>query len=206
MKNMRDVIYWEYQQKLKTRVNQHLAEVCALVNKNKTSNSFVRHFAAHSVDIQDKLTIGEARSLVEMNIEWQGKPISCNKSFGKLNSPLCVRERLVIFEHSKKDPTTIINTSNGFYGACRHKPKFHRYPKSYTTLSTDDKHNSSERVEQDMDSSPDLFANNSLPVYIYIDPPTCVEIDTTNNSEENLTVTCRTNNMVKNHDLFYMDV
>ena len=46
----------------------------------------------------------------------------------------------------------------------------------------------------------------SLPVCIYIEPTTHVEIDTTYNSEENLTVTHGTNNMVENHDLFYMDV
>jgi len=35
------------QQKLKTRVNQHLTEVYALVNKGKTSDTFAKYFAAH---------------------------------------------------------------------------------------------------------------------------------------------------------------
>lgn len=35
------------QQKLKLRTNHHLGEVCTLVNKGKTSDSFAKHFAKH---------------------------------------------------------------------------------------------------------------------------------------------------------------
>ena len=34
------------QQKLKKRIDTHLGEVCELANKNKSSYSFVRHFAS----------------------------------------------------------------------------------------------------------------------------------------------------------------
>jgi len=65
------------QQKLKTRINQHLGEVCSLVNQGKTSDSFAKHFAQHhTVARETKLKIGEARKLVEVSIEWQGNPIS----------------------------------------------------------------------------------------------------------------------------------
>ena len=56
-------------------------EICALVNKNKTSDTFAKHFAAHYPNRKEKLTTGEARKIIEVNIEWQGKAISCNKSF-----------------------------------------------------------------------------------------------------------------------------
>ena len=56
-----------------------------------------------------------------------------------------MKERLEIIKLYRYDPTIIINNSSEFYGACRHKPRFHRYPKNCTPHSTDDKH-SSERV------------------------------------------------------------
>ena len=37
------------------------------------------------------------------------------------------KERIEILKHSKKDPNSLINSCNEIYGACRHKPKFHRY-------------------------------------------------------------------------------
>ena len=154
------------QQKLKLRINQHLAEVCALVNKGKTSDSFAKYFASHYPNREEKLGIGEARSLVDISIEWQGKPISCCKSFGKLNCSLCMKERLIILEHSKKDPTKIINSSNEFYGACRHIPKFHRYPET-TTPSVLMTNRSSEKVKPQIAvCTPPVL--NTLPLCIYI--------------------------------------
>ena len=71
------------QQKLKTRISQYLTEVCAMVKKGKTSDSFAKHFAWHYQNREEKLGIGEARTIVEVSVEWQGNPISCCKSFGK---------------------------------------------------------------------------------------------------------------------------
>ena len=145
------------QQKFKVRMTQHLNEICALVNKDKTSDSFAKYFATHFQNRQAKLTAGEACKYVEVSILWQGKPISCNKSFGKLNCYLCMKERLEILKLSRYDPAIIINNSLEFYGACRHRPRFHRYPTNCTPHSTDDEH-SSERV-----STRDLInSQNSL--------------------------------------------
>ena len=94
---------------------------------------------------QTKLTIGEARKNVSVTILRQGNPISCNKSFGKLKCSLCMKERLKILSYSRDNPNLIINSNSEFYGACRHKPKFHRYAK--TSPSTDDEQYSSERVD-----------------------------------------------------------
>ena len=134
------------QQKFKVRITQHLNEICALVNKDKTSDSFAKHFASHHRNKQTRLTAGEARKHLEVSILWQGKPISCNKSFGMLNCSLCMKERLEILKLSRIDPASIINSSTEFYGACRHKPRFHRYPSNCTPHSTDDELESSERV------------------------------------------------------------
>ena len=77
------------QQKLKLRINQHLSEVCTLVNKGKTPDSFAKHFARHHQSQRtEKLTIGEARKKVNVTILWQGNSISCNKFFGKMKFSL----------------------------------------------------------------------------------------------------------------------
>ena len=69
--------------------------------------------------------------MVEVSVLWGGKPISCNKSFGKLNCYLCMHERINILESIRKDNKTkvrkCINNNSEIYGACRHKPKFHRF-------------------------------------------------------------------------------
>ena len=53
------------------------------------------------------------------------------KTFGGLNCALCMKERLHILNGLEKDKTAkkklLINSSNELYGACRHKPDFHRY-------------------------------------------------------------------------------
>ena len=133
------------QQKIKIRINQHLGEVCKLVNTGKTSDSFAKHFALHDKNRESKLTIGEARKRVSVSILWQENPISCNKSFGKLNCSLCMKERILILKYSRENPNLIINSNSEFYGACRHKPKFHRYAQT-TPLPVLMMNNSSKRV------------------------------------------------------------
>ena len=139
------------QQKIKLRINQHLGEVCKLVNTGQTSDSFARHFAKHHniqrtkidksrtrvEERKTKLTIGEARSKVKVTILWQGNAISCNKSFGKLSCSLCMKERILILKYARDNPNLIINTNSEFYDVCRHKNKFHRYAAT-PTPSTDD--------------------------------------------------------------------
>ena len=153
---------------MKTRITQHLTEVCALANKGKTSDTFAKHFAAHYSNENGKLKTGEARKMMEISIAWQGNAISCNKSFGKMNCSLCMKERLIILQLSKKDPASIINTSNEFYGACRHKPRFHRYTTTTcpSVLMTNE---SSERVRPNLTvCTPPVLPNSSLQVCIEI--------------------------------------
>ena len=57
-----------------------------------------------------------------------------------------MKERLEILKFSSKNPTLLINNSSEFYGACRYKPRFHRYLTNYTPSSADDEH-SLERVD-----------------------------------------------------------
>ena len=43
-----------------------------------------------------------------------------------------MKERLEILKASKQQPKRLINSCNELYGACRHRPVFHRYT-NYTT-------------------------------------------------------------------------
>ena len=93
-----------------------------------TSDSFAQHFAQH-IDSTKKNTIRtrDIRAMVKMDIIWQGDPISCMKTFGTNSCKLCMKERLEILHRHRADPSSIINSNNEIYGACRHKTKFHRY-------------------------------------------------------------------------------
>jgi hypothetical protein len=112
----------------------------------KASDSFVKHFAIHQKQRTTKLNVREAPTKVKVSILWQGNPISCNKSFGKMNCFLCMKERILILKHLRENPDIIINSNSEIYRACRHKLKFHRYATtmSFPALMMD---RSPERVE-----------------------------------------------------------
>ena len=62
-----------------------------------------------------------------------------------------MRERLEILKAFKTQPLRLINSSNELYGACRHRPVFHRYT-NYTT-SADEGQKSLKRVNVSTDKS-----------------------------------------------------
>ena len=74
------------------------------------------------------------------------------KTFGKLSCTLCMKERLKIMEALKLDKKmnskNLINSNNEIYGACRHKPRFHRYA-LLQKASTDEGLTSPERSDRD---------------------------------------------------------
>ena len=71
-----------------------------------------------------------------------------------------MKEILEILKLSNHDPAVIINSSTEFYGACRHKPRFHRYLTNCTSHSTDDEHSSERVVIRDLIDSQN--SQNSL--------------------------------------------
>ena len=142
------------QNHLKKRIGTHLTETRKLLLKGEASDSFARHFGTcykEKLKKQQKnittiptanekeqtslssnaYPLTELKKLLKVSILWQGKAISTMKTFGKLNCQLCMQERLRILqglETDRKAKTNyLINASSELYGACRHKPKFHRY-------------------------------------------------------------------------------
>ena len=115
------------QQKLKNRMNTHFSETKELVNEDKLSDSFAKHFAAHFNE-NERITRGDVRDMTKIEILWQRKPISSLKTFKKLNCNLCTRERIEIYKAMKNDKENntnfLINSLNEVHGTCRHNPSF----------------------------------------------------------------------------------
>ena len=86
------------------------------------------------------------RNHIVCSVIWEGNPISTVKTFGTKNCALCNRERLEIFKASKENPESLINSCNEIHGACRHKPRFHRYKSSDSTDETKSKKSSRKKV------------------------------------------------------------
>ena len=128
-------------------------------------------FAEHARSIcQTILTTGEAHNRVIVSILFQENPISCNKSFEKLKSSLCMKEHRKILSYSRDNLKLIIKSNSEFYGACRHTPKFHRNAKTtlLLVLMTD---NSSERVDLPPNTLPILNISTNICTYVEQEQP-----------------------------------
>ena len=110
----------------KRRMQEHFDQVKRLREKGIRSDSYAKHFA-FQFRYLPTITPATQRSSITNRILWHGNPLSAVKSFGTWNCSLCNRERLEILKVSRKSPERLINSCNEIYGACRHKPKFHRY-------------------------------------------------------------------------------
>ena len=113
-------------QTLKKRMGQHFLNTKRLVQTGKALDLFASHYTTH-FKLGSKIKRMNVRRICRTRILWHGNPISCCKSFGKSCCQLCMRERMEILRRHNKEPDKIINSCGEIYGACRHKPKFHRY-------------------------------------------------------------------------------
>ena len=111
---------------LKQRINEHMDDVRYQVKKGKLSDSFAAHFSQHFKE-KSKVKRREVRQLLNVEVLWKGNPICCTKTFGKNSCQLCMKERLSILNNLKNNPKETINSNSEIFGACRHRPKFHRY-------------------------------------------------------------------------------
>ncbi len=97
------------------------------------SDSFIKHFFERTKDVGE-LPTEDMKKLASYHILWRD-PLSVVKTFGTDRCLLCNHERLNIFKWMRLKPDKLINTCNEIYGACKHKPKFHRFR---TTMSSTD--------------------------------------------------------------------
>ena len=125
------------QQHVKTRMQQHVQDVRKLYISEKSSDSFAAHFAKGIPMNVDKKTIKDFIKF-KVDIIWHGNPLSCVKTFGTRGCKLCAMERLEILKLTRTNRKLAINKCNEVYGACRHKPRFHRFDTQDSTASTDE--------------------------------------------------------------------
>ena len=124
-------------QKFKKRMEKHFNDVQKLLFKGIRSDTYAKHFATHfKKGTRPKPT--ELRAIQKFEIIWQGNPISASKTFGTRGCILCTREKIAVIKAGRKEPEKLINSCSEIYGACRHKPRFHRYKEEGKIISTDD--------------------------------------------------------------------
>ena len=137
------------QQTVKKRMQGHNNDIRKLLKTGESSDSFAKHFAQQvpQEKIEPTPTAKQLREELcpyEMEVLWHGNPHSTVKTFGSRSCKLCAQERLAIFNtYYSKNRKKLINSNHEIFGACRHKPSFHRY--SYSSPGTDDS-NKEERV------------------------------------------------------------
>ena len=150
------------QQHLKTRMQQHTQDVKNLVKADKRSDSFAEHFASLIPKEMERKEISKAVQL-KVDILWKGNPLSCVKTFGTRACKLCSKERLEILKLVRTEPVRAINKNNEIYGACRHKPKFHKFCRlAEPALASTDESEKDERVPRPDSTTSTSTASSSL--------------------------------------------
>ena len=124
------------QNTLKQRMKGHHNDVQALHLRGRRSDTYAEHFQRILSNFP-RPTPRLQRTVIECQKLWQGDPLSAVKTFGTHKCALCNAERLEIFKFTRLHPHLLINNCNELYGACRHKPQFHRCMQAPLT-STDE--------------------------------------------------------------------
>ena len=125
------------QQHVKTRTQGHVQDVKKLFIDGKSSDSFASHFASLVPEGTAKKNVKDFVK-VKVDILWQGDPLSCVKTFGTRGCKLCAKERYAIIKLTRETPNLAINKCNEVHGACRHRPRFHRFDHSGNANSSTD--------------------------------------------------------------------
>jgi hypothetical protein len=126
------------QQHVKTRMQGHIQDVKNLFISDKSSNSFASHFASLIPEGTIKKSVKDFVK-VKVDILWQGDPLSsCLPTFGTRTCKLCAKEWYAIIKLTRMTPNLAINKCNEVHGACRHRPRFHRFDHSENTNSSTD--------------------------------------------------------------------
>lgn len=151
------------QQHVKKRIQQHVQDTKQLFINDKKSDSFANHFAKLVPEGTEKK---EVRNFVKVKVEilWKGNPLSCVKTFGTKGCKLCNKERMAILNLTRKTPKMAINKCNEVYGACRHRPRFHRFDQSQNNATSTDESDKDERVPRPSSTTSveSSYSTNSL--------------------------------------------
>jgi hypothetical protein len=136
-KMMNKIYIGNMQQHFKMGMRGHFQDVKKLMEKGVHSDSYARHFVGIWPRGAAAQSPGMQRDMIQCEILWKGNPISVVKTFGKATYALCNRKRVEIIKISRSTPVILINSCSEIHGACRHKPRFHRYHKQETPSADD---------------------------------------------------------------------
>jgi len=112
------------QQQKKKRMQQHDNATKRMFGDGKSYDSCSKHFFKQ---FDHEPSPKQLRKITEHEAIWQGNPISIVKTFGTLHCTLCMKERCEITKAKLEKNNQIVNSCNEIHGACRHKPRFHRF-------------------------------------------------------------------------------
>lgn len=148
------------QQPVKKRIQQHVQDTKRLFIDDKKSDSFASHFAQL---VPEGTLKKEVRNFIKVKVDilWQGDPLACVKTFGTKGCKLCNKERWAILNLTRKTPELAINRCNEVYGACRHKPRFHRFNQQQVAAPSTDESDKDERVPTRPSSTTSMESNRS---------------------------------------------
>ena len=108
----------------KKKMEQNLQHVAQKVQHCKNLDTFAAHFAQH---FYQKPTPQQCHEIRKPEILSKVNPIGLMKTSSKPSCPLCTKERLDIVSRSQHRYGKLINSCSEIYGACCHKPRFHRF-------------------------------------------------------------------------------
>jgi len=105
-------------------MQQHNNETKRMFRNGESYDSYSKHFFKQ---FDHEPSPKQLRKITEHETTWQGNPISVVKTFGTLHCTLCMKERCEITKAKLEKNNQIVNSCNEIHGACRHKPRFHRF-------------------------------------------------------------------------------
>ena len=134
---------------------------------DKKSDSFANHFAAL---VPENTPKKEVKNFVKVKVKilWKGDPLSCVKTFGTRACKLCNKERMEILKITRLNPSKAINKNTEVHGACRHKPRFHRFTYCQNATSTDES-DMDERVTTVPNSGPPESSSSTSTTFSFAD-------------------------------------
>ena len=118
------------QRNFKTRMGEHFTDLKKAISSDIASDSFAK------IASREYNKCPNTKRLMKdfkHEILWQGNAITISKTYGTIKCRLCAREKDFILKHRfDKTQPLMMNSRLEIRGACRHKPRFHRFIKHGT--------------------------------------------------------------------------
>ena len=113
---------------LKKRFSSHFSSVKQLIERDKKSSSYARHFKnCYVKKYGPNYDVRKIREMGKYEILWEGHAIPTVKTFSTYNCKLCMEEKLAILNAKTRRFHQNINKRKELFSSCRHGGSFHDY-------------------------------------------------------------------------------